>query len=98
MNHTQHDLSYNKTSLDYMALIQTAESAYASLLNSINKHSSILWETSDNVKRYLEAGYLERDAKQLVIIAETLSTLKEGLTREELIIVNKPVMNPNNGE
>lgn len=96
MNHTKNDLSYNSTKLDYMALIQTAESAYASLLTSINKHSGILWETSDNVKRYLEAGYLERDANQLVIIAETLSTLKEGLTREELIIVNKPEINLNN--
>ena len=98
MNYTKHDLSYNSTKLDYMALILTAESAYASLLTSINKRSSILWETSDNIKRYLEAKYLERDANQLVIIAETLSTLKEGLTREELIIVNKPVINLSNRE
>lgn len=97
MNHTKHDLSYNKTSLDYMALIQTAESAYASLLHTMGREISTLSDNPDNVRRYLEADYLKRNANQLVIIAETLSTLKEGLTREELIIVNKPAINLNNG-
>ena len=41
-------------------------------------------------QRELIAKYLKDNAIQLVIVAETLSTLLEAESREELIIVNKP--------
>jgi hypothetical protein len=90
MQATKNDLSYNLTKLDYKALVQTSEIAYGQLLNTIYKEYCVLQGTSDNTKRWLEAGYLKNHAIQLAIVAETLSTLIEGLSREELIVVNKP--------
>ena len=90
MNVTKNDLSYNKTSLDYQALVTTSKVAYGQLLSSVYKRYRVLQGTESNTERYLEAGYLKSDAIQLVIVAETLSTLLEGLSREELVVVNKP--------
>ena len=90
MNVTKNDLSYNSTRLDYQALVTTSKVAYSQLLSSIYKRYRVLQETESNTGRYLEAKYLKDDAIQLVIVAETLSTLLEAESREELVIVNKP--------
>lgn len=90
MNITKNDLSFNSTKLDYKALVQTARIAYGQLLYTIFREYSLLQETQDNAKRWLEAGYLKSHSAQLAIVAETLSTLLEAESREELIVVNKP--------
>lgn len=90
MNVTKNDLSYNSTRLDYQALVTTAKVAYGQLLASIYKKYRTLQETESSTERYLEAKYLKDYAIQLVIVAETLSTLLEAESREELTIVNKP--------
>jgi len=90
MDVTKNDLSYNSTKLDYQALVTTSKIAYGKLLISIYRQYRLLQETESNTKRYLEAKYLKDDAIQLVIVAETLSTLLEAESREELVIVNKP--------
>jgi len=90
MDVTKNDLSYNSTKLDYQALVTTARIAYRQLLSSIYKKYTVLQYTESSTERYLEAKYLKDNAIQLVIVAETLSTLLEAESREELIIVNKP--------
>jgi len=40
----------------------------------------------------LQAQCLEREANQLVVIAETLHTLRGALRREEIEVVNKPAI------
>jgi hypothetical protein len=64
--------------------------AYGQLLTSIYRRYRLLQEVESNTTRYLDAQYLKDDAIQLVIVAETLSTLLEAESREGLVIVNKP--------
>ena len=96
MEHTKHDLSYDHAELDYGALLKTARIAFHALLLNIEEHSSKC-HSGDITCRYLEAGWLYQDAKELTIVAETLSTLEGGLTRSQIEIINKPKQEPDNG-
>jgi len=99
MEATKNDISSGTITLDYQALITTAEIAYRESLDVIYNHFKKLTSFPDrcsNVERYLYAQWLSQEARGLVIVAETLSTLLEGLEREETIIVNKSVENDNN--
>lgn len=89
MEATKNDLSYDCAELDYDALITTARVAYFHSLNEIYRRQRILQCTDNNTERHLEAGWLLGEAKNLVIVAETLSTLLEGLKRTTIKIVNK---------
>lgn len=92
MEATKNDLCAGVATLDYQALITTARIAYRHSLEAIYGHYSVLFHKEcSNTKRYLHAKWLEDEASGLVIIAETLSTLLEGLDREEVVIVNKEV-------
>lgn len=89
MNHTENDLSYNSTKLDYLAMLKTSRIAFAHTRNEL---SGYLLQTHD-IKPSLSYDYLARlikeEADQLVIAAETMVTLEGGLYREELEIVHK---------
>jgi len=91
MEATKNDLSYNCAELDYDALITTARVAYSHSLREIYRQQQILQDTGSNTSRYLEAGWLLGEAKNLVVVAETLSTLLEGITRDNITLINKPV-------
>lgn len=92
MEKTQNDLSYNKTKLDYQAMLKTAYVAYGRCLQQIERHLSELrdWPTRPTLLPHLSAKWLEDEAKTLTIVAETMYTLQEGLSREEPVVVNKP--------
>ncbi len=90
MDRTKHDLSFNSTSLDYMALLKTAEIAFALSKREVGRHMNTLSMYPLKSCFYLDAQWLEDEAKHLSIAAETLYTLREGLSREELKVVNKP--------
>jgi len=93
MEVTKNDLCSNSATLDYQALLRTAQSAYKLGLEEVSRHLSVLhrFPPCGNTERYLHAGWLAQEAKTLVVVAETLSTLLEGLTREEISIVNREV-------
>ncbi|KKN74218.1 hypothetical protein LCGC14_0393040 [marine sediment metagenome] len=89
MNRTEHDLSFNSTKLDYQALIRTSIIAFAHTRNKIERlvqYTHTIGETNFASTSRLIA----EEAEKLVVVAETWYTLEEGLTRQELIIVNKP--------
>ncbi len=89
MNRTQHDLSCDQTKLDYQALVRTADIAFAHTRNELER---CLHRTHDIPEHnpYREGGRIYELAEQLSIVAETAHTLREGLTRSQLEIVNKP--------
>ena len=92
MQTTKHDLSYNEVTLDYQALVQTAEIAFTLARNDVYKYHNQLQEYPLKGSFYISAECLERAAKQLRTAAETLYTLREGLERGILKVVNKPDM------
>ena len=94
MDLTQHDLSSNEVKLDYQALIKTAEIAVGKAKQEVYRHHSKIDEACfpkfDGVALKLNAQWLLDEAKYLCIACETLSALKGGLDREDVIIINKP--------
>lgn len=90
MNKTKNDLSFDLTKLDYQALLQTAEVAFAELRHEIFQQLEQLQHYPLPSCFYLNAHYIEGYSNQLVVVAETLHTLREGLTRHNLEVVNKP--------
>ena len=91
MDRTENDLSFNKAELDYQAMLTTATVAYRGCLREIERHLQVMRSLHKKVYLpYLSAQWLESEAKYLTIVAETMHTLQEGLSREELVIVNKP--------
>ena len=98
MQDTKNDLSFNRAELDYAALITTAQVAYHHCLNEIDRYREALRRPSSNSSRYLDAGWLCREADNLVIVAETLATLLGGLEREEIEVVNKSSLKGDNDD
>ena len=90
MQVTKNCLSYDQTELDYQAMLTTAEVAFTLLRESINRYLQKLNEYPLSECFYLTTAHLAGDAKCLNIVAETLHTLREGLDRYELRVVNKP--------
>lgn len=90
MKVTKNDLSFNKTELDYQAMLTTSKIAFAHVRNKLEDY---LHQTHDIKPRFSYASLasrIEEEAEQLLVVAETMYTLEEGLTREELMVVNKP--------
>ena len=90
MNETMNDLSFDQTKLDYQAMLTTAEVAHSRCLGEIYRDYQELTRFPLTGCFYLSAQRLAVEAKYLVTISETLHTLREGLTRHELEVVNKP--------
>jgi hypothetical protein len=86
---TKNDLSYNEAKLDYQAMLSTSKSAYVHCLEEISRHLHNMRQLHPPYQPYLSAQWLAREAGQLVTIAETMSTLEGGLTRDSVLIVNK---------
>lgn len=90
MEKTQHNLYCNKTKLDYQALLSTSKIAYSHCIEEIGRYMDELRSMQPSLLPYLTAQRLAREAEQLVIAAETMYTLEQGISREELVVVNKP--------
>lgn len=88
MDKTQNDLCANEAKLDYQAMLTTSKIAYAHCIEEIGRHLSDMRQLKPAFLPYLSAQWLAREAEQLVIAAETMHTLEEGLTRETITIVN----------
>ena len=59
--------------------------------SAISKHLSDMREITPHLTPSLSAQWLAREAGHLVIVAETMHTLQEGLHRSTITVVNKPV-------
>ena len=91
MNATKNDLSYESTILDWCALDDSMSIAYRLLLNQIRTDCLKMQNAMEyeNATDYLTAGKLANNARDLVIVAETLYTVHGAATRKGLVIVNK---------
>jgi len=90
MEATKNDLSFNSTKLDYLALLKTARIAFAHTRNDLDRYLGRTHDFNPTPNYASLAGRIKEEADQLVVAAETMHTLEEGLTREELEVVNKP--------
>lgn len=90
MNQTKNDLSYNQTKLDYLALLKTARIAFAHTRNDLDRYLGQTHAFNPTPNYASLAGRIKQEADELVIAAETMHTLEEGLSREELEVINKP--------
>lgn len=92
---TKNDLSFNHAEVDHGALLTVASLAFFYGKERVSRHLEKLYRPEKGIKCwYMNAQYLAQDANNLAVIAETLYTLEESLTREELVIVNKPEVPP----
>jgi len=90
VEHTKNDLSFNKVELDYEALLKTSKIAFAHVRNELKRLLDQTHEISPSFNYFHLADRIKTEADALVIAAETMHTLEEGLAREELDVVNKP--------
>lgn len=95
MQHTKNDLCGDSATLDWEAGRKTAESAVGHILERIEVyHHRIRYATARLGKQLTgvtnDAGYLLREAQQLVVAMETLYMFRESELRSEFKVVNKP--------
>lgn len=90
MKVTKNDLSFNSTELDYLAMLSTAEIAFAHTRNELDRYIHQTHEIKPTLSYDHLARLIKCEADNLVTAAETMHTLREGLSREELKVVNKP--------
>ncbi len=102
MQHDQHDLSADSVKLDYQAMLRTALIAVGRSKNACERELSAVQDYQiyygnkaetqgyDDVKFASAALRLAEYAEQLSVAAATYTTLRGGLSRHEVIIVNKP--------
>jgi len=95
MQVTKNDLSFNSTKLDYMAMLQTAQIAFAHTRNEVERLVGKTHDLNPHADHSLTCGRILDVAEQLVVAAETMHTLEGGLEREELEVINKE--GPHNG-
>ena len=89
MDYTNNDVSGDGAKLDYPAVLQTAKIAYSRSLEEIYKNYTELRGmnvSEPDVRMYLRAGYLRREAQALTTAAETLYTLLCAYSRDIQII------------
>jgi hypothetical protein len=91
MNATKNDLSFDRTTIDWCALEDSVSISYRLLLNQIRTDCLKMQNAMEyeNATDYLTAGKLANNARDLVIVAETLYTVQGAATRKGLEIVNK---------
>lgn len=89
---TQNDLCANKVTLDYRTMLDVVRSAYAYALQAVDEGhrqlSAFPYRESNSMRKIL-AEELVNDAVRLNMAANMLSTLEDGLEREEAVVVNK---------
>lgn len=89
MQATENDLSSNKVVLDYLELIKTARVAVRYSLEALSERLGD-WRNLKRKPTNLNAEWLLQDASALATSTAMLHYLEEGLTREEVEVVNKP--------
>jgi len=89
MDVTKNDLSYNEAKLDYRALLDTATIAFAHTRNEIERLVHRTHDLNPHTNYASVARQLLDEAKRMAVAAETMHTLQEGLTRENILIINK---------
>ena len=89
MEKTKNDLSFDEVKLDYQAMLSVSKIACGHCLEEISRHLGDMRIPSGKFIPWLSAQWLAREAGQLVIAAETMHTLQEGLGRSTVTIVNK---------
>ena len=92
MGETKNDLCFDEAKVDYQAMLATSQIAYHHCIQAISKHLADMGDITPRFRPSLSAEWLAREAGHLVIVAETMCTLKEGLSREKVTVVNKPVV------
>ena len=101
MDATKNDLSHNEVKLDYQALLATANTAVTYLYEDIKSELNAIFDNRMN-KEYtilgLKAERIKQASERFQIACETLSALQGGLTRDNIIIVNKPINKPKQTE
>mgnify|MGYP003396099545 CR=1 FL=1 len=101
MDATKNDLSHNEVKLDYQALLATANTAVTYLSEDIKATLDTIFNDRMN-KKYtilgIKAERIKQASERFQIACETLSALQGGLTRESIIIVNKPTNKPKQTE
>ncbi len=90
MDRTKHDLSFNQVKLDYQALLRTSIIAFAHTRNEIARLTHDTYSLKPALSLHHTARLIAEEADKMVVAAETMDTLEEGLTREELEVINKP--------
>ena len=89
MQITKNDLSHNSTKLDYMAMLRTAQIAFAHTRNEVERLVQKTHDLNPHTDHSLTCEWLLREAGQLAVAAEMVHTLEGGLEREELEVINK---------
>lgn len=93
---TKHDLSFDKTKLDFDALMRTASIAYSNSRCEVERLLSELQNTFPegykSAKFPLDGERLAKAAEQLAVAASTYHTLVNAMDRNEIEIINKPVV------
>ena len=98
MDTTKHDLCTNTVSLDYQALLQVSEAAYHVMKNEMQELMSYFnqYPLPMSPMLYLKTHRMRTLAQNLDIAAETLYTLRHGLDREKVKVINKPEVDKEN--
>lgn len=90
---TQNDLCANTVALDYQTMLDVAKSAYAYALEAVykgqNRLNAFPYEEGNSMRKILAESLVD-DAVRLSKAANMLSTLEDGLDREEVKVVNHP--------
>ena len=89
---TKYDLCSDTVTLDYQELVKTARVAVRYSLDALHQRVR-RWYDIKNRPTNLDAEWLLDDATALAIATTTLRYLEEGMSREEVIIVNREVQN-----
>ena len=93
MDITKNDLSYNEVKLDLNALLTTAQVAFYARFHAIEDEvrelNNLYFNGNSGIRRYMLANNIANLSKSLPILAETLHTLEEGRSRENIILVNE---------
>lgn len=88
---TQNDLCADKVTLDYQTMLEVARSDYAYALSAVygshRRLSEYPYKEGNSMRKILAEG-LASDAQRLNAAANMLSTLEDGLDREEVEVVN----------
>ena len=90
---TMCDLSYDKATLDYQAMMDVAKAAIHAHVESINEHlynmRTAIGE-QNHVGTLLHAQWASEEARRLVTATDVLAALIGGVERSEVVLVNKP--------
>jgi len=92
MENTKNDLSFDKASIDFKAMLQTSAYAVRELTEQVSRYLNEIRETSisnNMTTLWFNANRLKEVSQNLAVASETYATLKEAIDRSELEIVNK---------